>query len=76
MNIGDFLFELAQATLKFGQSFAELVNAKIDISKFIQLLSSIGINISLPSSISVLGILGGLGGVGILSIWIYKLIRG
>lgn len=77
MNFGGILFDITQSLIVFGSNVAKFFNTKIDISAFLKLLNSFGINSSsMPTEITAVALLGGLGGTALLIIFVLNLIRG
>lgn len=77
MNFGGILFNIIQAMITFGSNVTKFFNTKIDISAFLKVLNSFGINSSsIPTEITAVALLGGLGGTALLIIFVLNLIRG
>lgn len=76
MNMGDVMFEIAQAMLRLGMSFSEFLTSKIDISFITKTLDLFNITTNLPNEISAITFIGGVSGLTILALVIYRIIRG
>lgn len=76
MNFGSILLDISKALLNFGSEAIAFLTNKIDISKFINTLKILNININLPQELSVIGLIGTISGISILTFFLIKLIRG
>lgn len=77
MNFGGLLFDIIQALIMFGSNITNFFNAKIDLTKFISVLNTFGLDVSsMPNEITAIALIGGLGGTALLIIFVLNLIRG
>lgn len=75
MNIGLFLYNLANAALEIGKKLTQAFTMQINISWITKIFDFFGANVELPETISISYILTGASAVLLLTFIIYRLVK-